>query len=94
MMTPFPCRHNRTILCGVVRKVLNCPYATEEQCRAETSTNLYGMVSKTFGAITLKRFRYNHKRLSIKILEENLCGECRVIWTDPTITCPICNMEE
>jgi len=89
-MKPFPCRHNNKILCGVVRKVINCPYSTEDQCRAETSTNLFGMVSKTFGAISLKRFRYNHKRIQISVLEKNMCNECKVIWNEP-INCPICN---
>ena len=93
-LNPKPCKRNRNILCGVVRNTKNCPYLTEDDCRENNATNLLGMENQRFGAITLKKYRYNAQRIKISVLEKNLCGECKVIWATPQKKCPICDREE
>lgn len=84
------CSHDPKILCGVVKNVGNCPFYSSLHCQADNVENWMGFNNQGFGSITLKRFRYkpNNKEASA-----NMCCECRVIWTDPTITCPICKEE-
>ena len=93
ILNPKKCRRNPKILCGVIRNVGNCPFPTDEQCRENNATNLFGMVNHGFGAITLKKYRYNHMKVKISVLEKNMCPACRVIWATPQDKCPICNME-
>lgn len=92
MIKPVKCKHNPKVLCGVVKNVGHCPYVSEELCQRDTVTSLLGLINKGFGTITLKKFRYNLHKISIKVLDVNMCNECRVIWADPT-NCPICKGE-
>lgn len=93
-LNPKTCKRNSKILCGVVKNLGNCPFPTDEHCRRNNATNWLGMISQRFGSITLKRYRYNHLKVKISVLNKNMCSECRVIWTDPEKPCPICNLEE
>ena len=91
ILKPLTCKYNRKILCGVVKNLGNCPFPTDERCQMHNATNFFGMINNAFGSITLKKYRYNHLKVSITVLDNNMCPECRVIWTDPEKPCPICN---
>lgn len=92
MIEPKKCCHNPRLLCGIVKNVKNCPYTTDEVCKATNSEAWLGLYNPSFKAITLKRFRYNHKKIKLSVLDENMCSECRVIWASPQ-ECPICKGE-
>lgn len=94
ILNPKTCKRNGKILCGIVNNLGNCPFPTNELCEANNSTNLLGMVSNTFGTITLKLFRYDHHKIKFKVLDENMCNECKIIWADKDDNCLICNLEE
>ncbi len=93
MIDPKKCKHNPMILCGVVRNTKNCPFNTEDQCNDDNAEAWLGIINRGFNTLTLKRFRYNHKRIKVKILDVNMCSECKVIWADP-MNCPICNGDD
>lgn len=94
MIDPKKCKRNKKILCGVVKNLGHCPYVSEKLCQRDTVTSLLGLVNKGFGTITLKKFRYNLHKISIKILDENMCAICRVIWVDSEMNCPICKGDD
>jgi len=89
---PKKCRHNPEVLCGVVKNVNNCPHPTDEVCKGANSEAWLGMVNNRFKTLNLKLFRYNHKRIKISVLDNNMCASCRVIWAEVQ-DCPICNKE-
>lgn len=91
ILKPKNCKRNRKILCGIVKNLGNCPFPTDEHCEENNATNLFGMISHAFGTITLKKYRYNHLKVKLTVLDQNMCPECRVTWTDPEKPCPICN---
>ena len=92
-MEPKKCRHNPKILCGVVKNVGHCPFPTEALCDENNATNFLGRVNHSFGTITLQKYRYNHHKIKISVLEDNMCHECRVIWAD-LMNCPICKGDD
>ena len=94
MINPKKCRHNSKILCGVVKNIGHCPFPTEALCEENNATNLLGRVNHAFCTIVLQKYRYNYHKISIKVLDENMCSICRVIWVDSKMDCPICNMED
>ena len=93
ILIPKACRHNKKLLCGVVKNLGHCPFVDSEHCKDSNATDLFGMVSNAYGTITLKKYRYNHMKVSMSVLTKNMCSECRVIWATPG-NCPICKMEE
>lgn len=92
MIEPKKCRFDSNTLCGVVKVVSNCPFHTEDQCKDANSEAWLGFINRRFNTLTLKRFRYNHQRINVKVLDVNMCSECRVIWLEPQ-PCPICKEE-
>lgn len=93
ILKPKTCRFDKKVLCGVVKNLGHCPFASGEHCRVNNASNWFGMVSHAFGTITLKKYRYNHLKVPMSVLNKNMCNECRVIWATPG-NCPICKMEE
>ncbi|MHA1136546.1 MAG: hypothetical protein ACTSSE_08670 [Candidatus Thorarchaeota archaeon] len=90
---PNQCRHNPKIVCGIMNLISNCPYPIEGDCIAISAINLLGRVNTVTGIITLQKYRYIPAQIHIRILDDNMCDECRVIWKTPMV-CPICNAEE
>lgn len=90
ILKPKTCKHNRKVLCGVVRNLGNCPFPNSENCNDNNATDWFAMVNHSFGTITLKAYRYNPHKVKISVLEKNMCSDCRVLWADPENTCLIC----
>ena len=83
------CKHNLRIICGVFKNTNNCSYPNVDLCKAENDEKWLGMPGPE--NVGLRTFIFNGKEIKMKILDENMCDVCHVIFIDTLDKCPVCN---